>query len=162
MKKTKKKTATVAKRKGKNKAKAKRFAAPIPVLRNPRETPAPLSDLVHRGPVPDTTPRPLAVPELWCKIEQPVVVRFMEAMRADDAASLGEGRKRPAMLARVYDMDDRETKDLALPERLAAVFAGLPFDGYIGHVYCIHRHRRHERKNAAGYTVQEVMETTAS
>lgn len=101
-------------------------------------------------------PRPLSLPELWCKIEIPVSVRFLEAMRADDAASLGDGRKRPAMLARVYDMRDGEMKDLALPERLAAVFAVLPSGGYVGRAYSIHRHRRHERKNAAGYTVAEI------
>lgn len=143
MKKTKKKTATAAKRKGKRTPQTRKFTAfapPIHILENPRDP-----------------PRPLSLPELWCKIEIPVSVRFMEPMRADDAASLGDGRKRPAMLARVYDMRDGETKDLALPERLAAVFAVLPSGGYVGRAYSIQRHRRHERKNAAGYTVAEIV-----
>jgi hypothetical protein len=150
MKKTKKKTATAAKRKGKRTKKTKRFMAPIARPLPPGFT------LI------EPAPRPLSLPELWCKIETPVSVRFMESMRPDDAASLGDGRKRPAMLARVYDMSSGETKDLALPERLAGVFAVIPQAGYVGRAYNIRRHRRHERKNAAGYTITEIVEKPAS
>lgn len=103
-----------------------------------------------------TAPRALALPELWCKIEAPAVVTFLEKMRADVATAPAGGRKRPAMLARVRDLKDGgAVKDLAVSAPLAELFAMIPLDGYIGRTYVIRRHRRHERKNAAGYTVTE-------
>lgn len=139
-----------AKKKAKKKARRKHEAGT-----------APLSDLVHRGQPPQTsfTPRKLALPELWCKIEVPVCVIFLEKMRAD-AVPAGPGiRKRPAMLARVCELGEngeRFEKDLAMPAPLADIFAGVPADGYVTRKYWITRHFRHERKNAAGYTVEEA------
>lgn len=109
-----------------------------------------------------TTLRNVTLPELWCKIETPIHVQFIEKMRADSPVVKGE-RKRPAMLARVHDLGDAaETKDLAMPAPLAALFAVIPLDGYVGRTYRITRHRRHERKNAAGYTVDEIAQTESA
>jgi hypothetical protein len=102
------------------------------------------------------TVRNVTLPELWCRIEVPVHVQFIEKMRPD-ATPENAPRKRPAMLARVHDLGDAaETKDLAMPVPLAALFAVIPLDGYVGRTYRITRHRRHERKNASGYSVDEI------
>lgn len=110
--------------------------------------------------------RQIALPELWCKIEKTVHVTFLEKMRPDTTAELPGGRKRPAMLAKIHDHADggdepatTNVKDFAMPLPLAIVFASIPMDGYVGRSYRITRHRRHERKNASGFTVVE-METT--
>lgn len=146
----------MAKAKKKTKKPARRKATPAPPPGLPR---AILSDLVHRGPVPETSfqSAKLSLPELWPKIERTEVVRFLEKMRADTAPAVPGGRKRPAMLARVADVGDgAHEKDLAMSAPLAAVFAVVPLDGYVGRTYRITRHRKHERKNAAGYTVEEI------
>lgn len=107
--------------------------------------------------------RDVALPELWLKIEQPAHVMFLEKMRTDTAPAMPGGRKRPAMLAKVHDyaegLSPLGVKDLAIPAALAGVFASIPLDGYVGRSYLITRHRRHERKNASGFTVVEMQPT---
>lgn len=107
--------------------------------------------------------RDVALPELWLKIEQPAHVMFLEKMRTDTAPAMPGGRKRPAMLAKVHDyaegLSPLAVKDLAIPLALAGVFASIPLDGYVGRSYLITRHRRHERKNASGFTVVEMQPT---
>lgn len=107
--------------------------------------------------------RDVALPELWLKIEQPAHVLFLEKMRPDTAPVVPGGRKRPAMLVKVHDyaegLSPNAVKDLAIPLALAGVFASIPMDGYIGRSYLITRHRRHERKNASGFTVVEMKPT---
>lgn len=142
-----------AKKKAKKTARRKHEAKPSP--RVPVAVVPAIQDIRDSA---GSAPRAIALPELWCKIEAPVRVVFLEKMRADAAPAVPGGRKRPAMLARVMELGETANarKDLAMPEALAAVFASIPSDGYVGRKYRITRHRRHERKNAAGYTVEEV------
>lgn len=134
-----------------SKAKKKKTRAPRPkpVSRVPVAVVPTIDDIRNM-------PRSLALPELWCKIETPVRVRFLEPMRADVASALPGERKRPAMLARVLDLGEQVQKDLALPLGLANVFACVPKGDYVGRTYKLTRHRRHARMNAAGFTVEEI------
>jgi hypothetical protein len=138
----------------KKKKTARKTARPVVKRFMPR--PEELRNTIQTERTALSEPRALALPELWLKIETPARVAFLEKMRADVATAPTGGRKRPEMLARVLDRDDGgAVKDLALSAPLAALFAMIPLDGYIGRTYRITRHRRHERKNAAGYTVEE-------
>lgn len=137
-----------AKKKRPAKAKAKRRKLPAATApAQPAEVPQ--------------APAPMRVlRELWCKIGQPIRVEFLDKMRADTMPPNG-GRKRPAMLARVRDLSVLEVtgdeRDLAIPASLAAIFAAVPKDGYVARKYEITRHRKHERVNAAGFSVQEIL-----
>lgn len=146
-KKAKRKTA--AKRPNKPAAK-RRAVVPVAVV--------PTIDTIRAQHVGGTYPtvRAVALPELWCRIEEPVHVTMVEKFRPDTSPQAPGGRKRPAALARVLDLDDKQGKDLAMPTPLAAFFAVIPQDGYVGRSYKITRHRRHERKNSLGFTVVEI------
>jgi hypothetical protein len=142
-----------AKKKEKKRIKVKRVAILAPEMA-PHLSKIRPAVPVARAPEPI---RAVSLPELWCRIELPVRVRFLEKMRADTAPQEPGGRKRPAALARIIDHDDADiVKDFALPAALASVFASIPKDGYVGRGYLITRHRRHERKNASGFTVVEI------
>lgn len=102
------------------------------------------------------TLRNVVLPELWCRIELPVHVQVLEAMRPDTAGALAT-RKRPAALMKVRDLSDTATKDLAVVAALRSMFNTTYPDGaYVARSFRITRHRRNERKNALGYSVEEI------
>lgn len=150
-----KKKKPAPKRKGK-KIKAAKRAAPPPASMSQEPAPINLSKLAT-DPSGFVAVRDVTLPELWCRIDVPVRVQFLEKLRGDEPGP-APMRKRPACLARVLDLDEKpaQKKDLALPLALATIFASVPKDGYIGRCYSITRHRRHERKNAAGFSVVEI------
>lgn len=102
------------------------------------------------------TVRNVTLPELWCRIEIPVHVQMLEAMRPD-VGTLASSRKRPAALAKIRDLSTHEVMDLAVVAALESLFASTyPKAGYVGRSFKITRHRRHERKNSLGYSVEEI------
>jgi hypothetical protein len=103
-----------------------------------------------------TTLHNVTLPELWCRIEVPVHVTILENMRADSPVA-ESARKRPAALAQVLDLaDGRKKKDLAIAPNLQALLDRTYKDSLVGRSFRITRHRRHERKNYLGYSVEEI------
>ncbi len=102
------------------------------------------------------TVRVVTLPELWCKIEKPVYVTILEAVRYSDMGG-------PAAFAHVKNLETGKLMDLAIASGLLtvlqknyAVDATLTDRTYVDKSFCIIRHSKHDRKNETGYTVEEI------
>jgi hypothetical protein len=97
--------------------------------------------------------RTVTLPVLALKIESPAYVTFRGTPRGSEA---------DGYLLEVMELESQTVMDLAVPPKLAAALkAG--YSGEDGHnpltdhkSFCIVRHAQHDRKNAFGFTVEEI------
>lgn len=94
------------------------------------------------------TVRNVTLPVLALKIEAPVYVTF----RAGPPRKAGAD----VFLAEVLELEAKTVMDLEVPPKLRAIFETNYPEGPEGKSFCIIRHAAHARKNAHGFTVEEI------